>query len=159
MNKKSEDKVEANRKNHLERENKLEEGLTKARKELEEKRKQNNEVENALKKKKLNAENRLETTIIEYDKEMISLSEETQRNMDIYNDNKGELDRLEEDFRKIKHAKEVNKKLEDEWAVKLQQFEIEENRKKDAAHYIAEMHAAWKERKKKKKKRGGMKNK
>merc|ERR1712170_288472 len=84
---------------------------------------------------------------------------EVNKEKEIYNQEKAKLDEMEENYRKIKHAQEVNKKLEDEWALKRQQFEIEENRKKDAATYIRKMYDAWKERKKKKKgkKRGGMK--
>merc|ERR1711998_174670 len=110
--------------------------------ELDKKRKANTENENLLKKKKQNAENRLETNIKEYDQEMERLTEAVNKER-------------EENFRKIKHAKEVNKKLEDDWALKRQQFEIEENRKRDAAQYIRKMYDAWKERKKKKKGRKG----
>ena len=160
LKKKSEEKLSLNDKNHAQTAAKLEEVLKKAKKELEEKKKQNTETENILKKKKVNAENRLENSIKDYDREMEAYTEEAKRLEEGYGSEKKRLDDLEEDYRKIRHAKEVNKKLENEWEIKLQQFEIEENRKRDAAKYIVDMWAGWKERKKKKKRggmRGGMK--
>jgi len=157
MKNKSEEKLQANAKTHADREGKLLESLSKARKELEDKRKGNTEQENLFKKKKLNAESKLESAIREYDREMDSLTGEIKKEQEEYNLEKKNLDELEEEFRKIKHAKEVNKKLEDEWQIKLQQFTIEENRKVDAAKYIIDMFFAFKERKKKKKKKRGKK--
>ena len=73
-----------------------------------------------IQKKKQNAENRQETNIKEYDQEMERLTEAVNKEKEIYNEEKAKLDEMEENFRKIKHAKEVNKKLEDEWALKRQ---------------------------------------
>jgi len=156
MMKESEEKLEADKKMHQERESKLKDAMDNARKELDEKIKENKDKEDILKRQKYNAENRLDCAIREYDKEMENLTAEVNKEMGIYNEVKSELDGMEEKVRKMKHAKEVNKKMEDEWNIKLQQFEIEENRKKDSAHFIRNMWAAYKEKKKKKKKRGGM---
>jgi len=158
LKKKSEEKLALNDKNHAQTAAKLEEVLKKAKKELEEKKKTEYWYRNYSQEEKVNAENRLENSIKDYDQQMEMNTEELKRLQEHFETEKGKLDDLEEDYRKIRHAKEVNKKLEDEWAVKLQQFEIEENRKRDAAKYIVDMWAGWKERKKKKKKkRGGMK--
>lgn len=159
LKRKSEEKLSLNDKNHTQTAAKLEEVLKKAKKELEDKKKANNVEEGTLKKRKMYAENRLENSIKDYDREMESYTEELKKSQDNYQNEKKKLDDLEEEYRKIRHAKEVNKKLEDEWAIKLQQFEVEENRKTDAAKYIVDMWAGWKERKKKKKKGGGMRKK
>jgi hypothetical protein len=156
LKRKSEEKLALNDKNHAQTAAKLEEVSKKGKKELEEKKKQNTETENILKKKKVNAENRLENSIKDYDREMEAYTDELKRLDEEFRAEKKKLDDLEEEYRKIRHAKEVNKKLESEWEIKLQQFEIEENRKRDAAKYIVDMWAGWKE-KKKRKKRGGMK--
>merc|ERR1712224_1062146 len=89
------------------------------------------------------------TVIKDYDAEMERLTELVNKEMEIYNAEKEKLDAMQENYRKIKHAKEVNKKLEDDWALKRQQFEIEENRKGDAAKFIFKMYEAWKEEEKK----------
>merc|ERR1712166_1135162 len=133
MHAKSENELSANAKNHADIESKLKDNQTKAVEELDKKRKANTETENLLKKKKQNAENRMETVIKDYDTEMERLTELVDKEYEVYNGEKKKLDEMEENFRKVKHAKEVNKKLEDDWALKRQQFEIEENRKGDAA--------------------------
>lgn len=86
----------------------------------------------------------METVIKDYDTEMEKLTELVNKEVEIFDEAKKELDEMEEKYRKVKHAKEVNKKLEDDWALKRQQFEIEENRKVDAAKFITKMWEAWK---------------
>merc|ERR1711976_1119750 len=127
MHEKSDQELPATQKNPDDIEAKLKDNLSKAVEELDKKRKANTDTETLCKKKEQNAENRLETNIKEYDQEMERLTEAVNKEKEIYNQEKAKLDEMEENYRKIKHAQEVNKKLEDEWALKRQQFEIEEN--------------------------------
>lgn len=51
---------------------------------------------------------------------MERLTEAVNKEKGVYDGRKSTLDDCEENYRKVKHAQEVNKKLEDEWALKRQ---------------------------------------
>jgi chromosome segregation ATPase len=87
-----------------------------------------------------------------YDQELHDLKEKLRESKQVHAQVTEELMIVEDDYRRIKHEKEINEAIELEWQIKLQKFDMHENRKEKAAQFIVNMWKGWKENKKKKKK-------
>lgn len=94
-----------------------------------------------------------------YDVDLKDLKDKLKQTKIVHAQVEEELMKVEDEYRRIRHEKEINEAIELEWQIKLQKFEMHENRKEKAAGFIVNMWKAWKENKKKKKPRAKSKPK
>jgi hypothetical protein len=87
-----------------------------------------------------------------YDYDLRELKDKLKQTRQVHAQVEEELMKIEDEYRRIKHEKEINETIELEWQIKLQKFEMHESRKEKAAGFIVNMWKAWRDNKKKKKK-------
>jgi chromosome segregation ATPase len=87
-----------------------------------------------------------------YDADLSELKGKLNQSKQLHAEVEEELRIVEDEYRRIKHEKEINEAIELEWQIKLQKFEMHEERKEKAAEFIVNMWKAWKALKKKPKK-------
>lgn len=119
------------------------------RKDLEELEKTNEEAQNKkLQEAKMKYLNYTKTHKDQYD-ELLLVSKQTMEKLQEENAKvEAEMTKVEDEYRRLMHEKEINEAIELEWQTKIQKFQMHEERKEKSAQFVVNMWRAWKKNKK-----------